>query len=1177
MKYKKTTGLLVVFSLIALSVLLSTCSNPFTSEEEKEYGTFTITVNSGNNSRAAVSYPPNAADLPNLKFIVNFTPLGNKGTAKTFTAEGTSAIKGKLDLGDYNVTMEVKELSGVDYARGVAIDNPITINSGHNSIMIDAYSMADAEPPVISAKPQGASYIVNATAAALKVSASVKSGTLTYQWYSNAADGVSGWSAISGATSADYTPPTTTAGTVYYYVVVKNTDGGLKPVAITCGPAAVAVSVDGATPTITTQPVNNSILAGETVTLIVAAAVSNGGTLSYQWYSNTSAGNSGGIPVTGSTTGTPNSYTTPSLAVGSYYYYCVVTNTYDGGTKATASSVAKVTVSALVNAETPTITGQPANPSILTNGSTNLTIAASVKDGGTLSYQWYRKTSAGSSGGTPVTDGSGATSASYTTPSLANGTYYYYCVVKNTNPTVNGTQIATAESDVATVTVSDVINAQTPTINTHLTNSSILPGQTAILTIAASVTDGGTLSYQWYDNGTTNSNTGGTAIGTNSPTYTTPTLAAGTYHYYCVVTNTNNGVSGAKSATVASNVATITVSTPVNAAMPIITTQPGSPTIYSGQTATLTVAASVSDGGTLSYQWYFNSSPANSGGTPLGISTAGYTTPPFNEPGTHYYYCEVTNTITDNHDGGNKTETAASNVATVTVNALVNAATPIISTQPAATTTILVNETVTLSVTASSPDSGILSYQWHSSTTASNSSGSVITGATSTSYTPATLTAGTYHYYCAVTNTNNGVNGTKTATATSNAATVTVVSNGTGTLTDPFIVHDVETLERVGKGTGAWANWSLSAYYKQIRDITLPDVASGESNWTQIGSLYPGFSGVYDGSGHTISKLTINDSNDGRGLFSWIESSGIVKNVGIVNCYINAKGLVGGVAGQNNGTVQNCYVTGDVSGTGESVGGVVGNNGGTVENCYATGNTDSSYRFVGGVVGNNSGSGMVQYCYATGNISSNGTAGGVVGSNNGMVQYCYATGNVSGGSGSVGGVVGSTANNGTVQNCYATGDVSSSGNNYIGGAVGTLSDGTVRNCYATGNVSGGTYNIGGVVGGKQINTSPLQNCVALNPNIINDNSVGRVVGSNSVTNCYGRSDMKKNNGTGSWTNYAGGKDGADITSSDWYGGNTFWRDMANFDPDVWNITNGSLPTLKNMPAGTQNPVVKPLP
>jgi len=132
MKFKKIVGSMVVFSFIALAsrrgrrclcafagvfakqkllclitagmLLLSTCSNPFASNDEKEYGTFTITLNTGNNSRAVVKYPPNSADLANLKFIVNFTPLGSKGTAKSFTAEGTSAIKGKLDLGDYKVT-----------------------------------------------------------------------------------------------------------------------------------------------------------------------------------------------------------------------------------------------------------------------------------------------------------------------------------------------------------------------------------------------------------------------------------------------------------------------------------------------------------------------------------------------------------------------------------------------------------------------------------------------------------------------------------------------------------------------------------------------------------------------------------------------------------------------------------------------------------------------------------------------------------------------------------------------------------------------------------------------------------------------------------------------------------------------------------------------------------------
>jgi hypothetical protein len=77
--------------------------------------------------------------------------------------------------------------------------------------------------------------------------------------------------------------------------------------------------------------------------------------------------------------------------------------------------------------------------------------------------------------------------------------------------------------------------------------------------VSASVSDGGTLSYQWYSN-TSNSNVGGTAItGATATNYTPPTSAAGTVYYYVVVTNTNTNVNGNQTATATSNVAAITV------------------------------------------------------------------------------------------------------------------------------------------------------------------------------------------------------------------------------------------------------------------------------------------------------------------------------------------------------------------------------------------------------------------------------------------------------------------------------------------------------------------------------------------------------------------------------------------------------------------------------------------
>lgn len=209
----------------------------------------------------------------------------------------------------------------------------------------------------------------------------------------------------------------------------------------------------------------------------------------------------------------------------------------------------------------------------------------------------------------------------------------------------------------------------------------------------------------------------------------------------------------------------------VNAAAPNITTQPTGATVNVGGSANLTITATKSDAGTLTYQWYSNTTNNNSGGTLISEATGTGYSAPTTTAGTKYYYCVVTNT--NNSVNGNKTTTATSNVAAATVNTIVNTATPSITSQPIGAT-VNVGATINLSIAATKSDAGTLTYQWYSNTTNSNSGGTLISGATGTSYSALTRTAGTKYYYCVVTNTNNSVNGNTIATVTSNVATVRV-------------------------------------------------------------------------------------------------------------------------------------------------------------------------------------------------------------------------------------------------------------------------------------------------------------------------------------------------------------------------------------------------------------------
>jgi arabinan endo-1,5-alpha-L-arabinosidase len=183
----------------------------------------------------------------------------------------------------------------------------------------------------------------------------------------------------------------------------------------------------------------------------------------------------------------------------------------------------------------------------------------------------------------------------------------------------------------------------------------------ADLSITASVSDGGSLTYQWYGT-TANSATGGTAIhDAVNARYTPPTGTAGTTYYYVVVTNTKNG----KTKTATSDAARIVVSSPdADPVPPEITCQPKNASYYIGETTVpLEVEISLNDDGVISYQWYSNTENAATGGTAIQDAVNARYMPPVVRPGTMYYYVVITNTK------NSKTEMVTSAVAGIVVSA----------------------------------------------------------------------------------------------------------------------------------------------------------------------------------------------------------------------------------------------------------------------------------------------------------------------------------------------------------------------------------------------------------------------------------------------------------------------------------------------------------------------------
>lgn len=254
-------------------------------------------------------------------------------------------------------------------------------------------------------------------------------------------------------------------------------------------------------------------------------------------------------------------------------------------------------------------------------------------------------------------------------------------------------------------------------------------------------------------------------------------------------------------------------------------------------------------------------------------------------------------------------------------------------------------------------------------------------------------------------------------------------------------------------------------------NITLDTDLTLTGEWTPIGTESQPYTGTFDGGNHTITGLKIDQSGtDNVGLIGRLGSGGKVQDVTLTEVNVTGGTYVGGIAGQTDGTVENCSVNGTVTGQNQT-GGIVGRNFSTISGCSAegtvTGNTN-----VGGISGlcvPNYDTGTdsligstIEGCHSTATVSGISSVGGVVGNlgNNSFLMACYSTGNVTAtityGHANVGGVVGINGQ-GTVTACYhATGEITSSVGDRIGGIAGCNDQGTFTACYWENNQEQGT-------------------------------------------------------------------------------------------------------------------------
>jgi hypothetical protein len=634
----------------------------------------TLTVNAAPTPPTITTQPANQSVTAGQTATFTVVATGTAPLAYQWQKNGT-AIAGAT-AASYTTPATATTDNGAIFT--VTVSNGTLPNATSNgaTLTVTAASVA----PSITTQPVGQTVTAGQTATFTVVATGT--APLAYQWQKNGAN-------IAGANAATYTTPVTTTADSGSTFTVTVSNGTLpSPTSVA---ATLTVNAPTVAPTITTQPANQSVTAGQTATFTVVAA----GTapLAYQWQKN-------GANIAGATAASYTTSATTAADNGSTF-----TVTVSNGTLPNAvSTAATLTVTAATVA--PSITTQPVSQVVTAGQTATFTVVAT----GTapLAYQWQKN-------GAAI---AGATAASYTTPATAttdSGSIFTVTVSNGTLP--NATSVA------ATLTVNPAPVA--PTITTQPVSQTVTAGQTATFTVVATGT--APLAYQWQKNGAA-------IAGATAATYTTPGTSTSDNGSVFTVIVSNGTLPNATSTG-----ATLTVNAPP--AAPSITSQPQSQTVIAGQTATFTVVAT----GTapLAYQWQKN------GAAIAGATAANYTTPVTTTADSGSVFTVlVSNGVLPN---------ATSVAATLTVNPVPIA--PTITTQPASQT-VTTGQTATFTVVATG--TAPLAYQWQKN-------GASIAGANAASYTtPATATTDNGSVFTVIVS--NGV----LPNAASAAATLTV-------------------------------------------------------------------------------------------------------------------------------------------------------------------------------------------------------------------------------------------------------------------------------------------------------------------------------------------------------------------------------------------------------------------
>jgi len=532
--------------------------------------------------------------------------------------------------------------------------------------------------------------------------------------------------------------------------------------------SALAADVTAAPSNVRITPSTDQAVAlnGDTRALTIAADANGAPSLAYQWFVSTSA--DGSLPASVGTNA--KNFTPPSDVEGTFYYFCLVTNTKGS----TVSPIVKVVVIDDPDFGTPKSLGISGDGEIaLLEGDTSPSVTAQLNSNGgkNLKYQWFVNSVDDNIGGTAV---SGAVGPNFAIPTNTPGQYYYYFTVTSSNgdPTTSPTVKVVVVGAPTSVSVGPN-TAQVATLGS---------AGTVQLTVSALGGYGDDV-YQWYVN-TVNSNTGGDEIADETDaTFTPPTTTSGEFYYYATIAKTYNPTSAA----VASNVVKVTILEDDDAeAKPSnvnITPSAEQNIVFGNSGNTLTANANLHGSTAPKYQWYSNTTNSTSSGTAIGGATSSTYVPQSATRGTVFYYVIVSNS---------KGSTTSSNVVRINFDDGATAAPTAVLVGPPDQTigynASIVN-TVTATVTIGNPgtNNATLKYQWYKAISGATTVGStLLEGETASTLSPDTSAEGMFYYYVVVSNSK------APAGIASNIVTVTVgatsAPSGVGVTPDDQLV-----------------------------------------------------------------------------------------------------------------------------------------------------------------------------------------------------------------------------------------------------------------------------------------------------------------------------------------------------------------------------------------------------